>query len=120
MTIPTHAAEEQGEVQEEIMAVEGSILSQCLCRLHHISKSFGNDLFIKAVKVILHHLSLQSTALFSYHHSLAMVAQMYPELTMPEISFKLPQKPSMDGAIASSSKGTLHPANWEIVQDYNC
>lgn len=39
---------------------------------------------------------------------------------MPEIIFKLPYKRSMDGTTVSSSKGTSHPANWEIVQDYNC
>lgn len=123
MTIPTRAAEEQAEVQEEIMAIEGcvhlNILPQSLCRLHHVSRSFGNDL-LKAVKVILHYLSLQSITLFSYHHSLAIIAQIHPELTRPEISFKLPHKPSMDGATVSSSKGTLHPDNWKIVQDYNC
>lgn len=40
-----------------------------------------------------------------------MIAQMYLELTRPEISFKLPHKPSMDGATVSSSKGTLDQAN---------
>lgn len=116
MTIPTRTAEEQGEVQAAIMAIEGvcchlNILPQCLCRLHHVTKSFGNDLLVKAVKVILHHLSLQYITPFSYHHRLAMIAQIYPELTKPEISFKLPHKPSTNGDTVSSSKGTLHPAN---------
>lgn len=53
-----------------------NILPQCLCKLHHVSKSFGDDFLIKAVKVILHPLSLQSMTLFSYHHRLAMVAQI--------------------------------------------
>lgn len=58
--------------------------------------------------------------MFSYHYRLAMIAQICPELATPESSFKLSEKPSRDRATMSSSKGTLHPANWEIVQDYNC
>lgn len=49
-----------------------------------------------------------------------MIAQVCPELIAPESSFKLSNKPSMDRATESSFKGTLHPANWEIVQAYSC
>lgn len=49
-----------------------------------------------------------------------MIAKVCPELTMPESSFKLSKKLSMDRTTVSSSKGTLLPASWEIVQEYNC
>lgn len=34
--------------------------------------------------------------------------------------FKFSNKLRIDRAMVSSSKGTLHPASWEIVQVYHC
>lgn len=47
--------------------------------------------------------------MFSYYYRLAMIAQICPELTMPESSFKLSNKPNMGRATVSSSKGTSTP-----------
>ena len=117
MTIPTRTAEKQGEAQNGNYGYRRGALPSVhtvlvLVQFTPCHQEFGERFTQQGCAD--NSASLVTTVyciMSSYHYRLAMIAQICPELTMPESSFKLSNKPSMDRATVSSSKGTLHPAN---------
>lgn len=91
-----------------------------LSDLHPVTKCLGEDLSHKLLPIFpCQTVTTVYFIVFSYHYRYAMII-LIRTAAMPESSFRLSQKHSMERATVAYSKGILHPDNWEIVQDYNC